>query len=627
MSQPALAAFDPFKTHPFTRAGSAPGANPSTAPSASQGARPIPVAAPQPRRAPMPSPPTAAEPIFTRFELERKTPDLVLKKLSGNWGAKDTSGKNAVPEGTDFERLTIHALGPLQLASSEMNAPTPPPLPTELFYTPNYCEENVYCLAQAFRSRPEVESTWDIYALFISNDSRCVALWQQKSTQAWDDGLVLWDYHCVLVMFPRILSNLPEEAREGWVYDGNSLLGIPIPWSSYLKTTFRNPHHVPDRYRCKFRVVKAKEFLDWFASDRSHMVIWDDTLQRHRYISEPPQHPAIIGSAALRAGITSNLMERFVSMRCADDEEEHYGIVMDNETICRRANGRLYPLRAMLHHPVIDGQLALEWSWSKPSFTMDVHQSILTSVPTYFSYTALTSSSSPLQPHHTSSRFQMQTRSQKRRRSPSGSEQISKPRPSKRRITEQTLTLTIPEPLCPLPGSASAQWPQASSSFAPRIGSPMESTLSGTPSPAPSAWAPSEVEYAWSALKDEPTTRAVHADFLQATQGMRIDDSRGDVDADMDTYQDELLSASSISTKDFTIPELQLQPPTPLLFQSPQHSNAPTSPTATHGSPVPAMTPTRPSGVSPARKRFIMGPREGCEKCRLKVPGHYGHIE
>ncbi|KZT60481.1 hypothetical protein CALCODRAFT_120251 [Calocera cornea HHB12733] len=177
--------------------------------------------------------------------------------------------------------------------------------------------------------------------------------------------------------------------------------------------------------------------------------------------------------------------------------------------------------------------------------------------------------------------------------------------------------------------------------FTPRrIGSPLESTLSGTPSPAPSAWGPADVEHTWSAVKEEPGSYTIHADFLQATQGMRIDDSTGDVDADMDAYQEEpvcripsrlamlmCLQVHSPAAKDFTIPVLQLQPPTPLLFQSPQHSNAPTSPTPTDGSPVILLSPSRSSSVSPVRKRFIMGPREGCEKCRLKVPGHYGHVE
>ncbi|EJU05354.1 hypothetical protein DACRYDRAFT_19886 [Dacryopinax primogenitus] len=84
MSQSTLATFDPFKTHPFTRAGSTPT---STASGPSNPTQPVLIAAPQPRRTPMPSPPSV-EPVFTRFELERKTPDLVLKKLGGNWGNK-----------------------------------------------------------------------------------------------------------------------------------------------------------------------------------------------------------------------------------------------------------------------------------------------------------------------------------------------------------------------------------------------------------------------------------------------------------------------------------------------------------------------------------------------------------
>lgn len=121
-------------------------------------------------------------------------------------------------------------------------------------------------------------------------------------------------------------------------------------------------------------------------------------------------------------------------------------------------------------------------------------------------------------------------------------------------------------------------------------------------------------------------TYSMHAEFLQATQGMKIDDSAEAHDADMDAYPHETHSVSS-PTKDFIIPTLNLQPPTPLLFQSPQQSNAPTSPTRTPESPIISSAPSRAISSALTKKRFVMGPREGCEKCRLKVPGHYGHID
>jgi len=121
---------------------------------------------------------------------------------------------------------------------------------------------------------------------------------------------------------------------EAWVYDGNSLLGIPISWSKYVRGTFRDPQHVMDRYRCRFRVVTAHDFLDYFASDRSHMLVWDEELQHNRYLSPPPIHPPIVGRAARGSGTTNNLMVDFVDMRGEKGEGKQYGVVMDDQTFC-----------------------------------------------------------------------------------------------------------------------------------------------------------------------------------------------------------------------------------------------------------------------------------------------------
>ena len=48
----------------------------------------------------------------------------------------------------------------------------PPPLPENLTYTSCYCEENIYLLAEQF----EETEGWEVYVVFISNDSKTVSL-------------------------------------------------------------------------------------------------------------------------------------------------------------------------------------------------------------------------------------------------------------------------------------------------------------------------------------------------------------------------------------------------------------------------------------------------------------------
>ncbi|EJU05356.1 hypothetical protein DACRYDRAFT_19888 [Dacryopinax primogenitus] len=173
-----------------------------------------------------------------------------------------------------------------------------------------------------------------------------------------------------------------------------------------------------------------------------------------------------------------------------------------------------------------------------------------------------------------------------------------------------------------------AQCTLSSSSFsACGLGSPLASTLSSTPSPVPSTLGGTETEGCWSAMQDEPVVNQVQPDFLEAAEAMRIDDSPGDVDADADMDQKNLIpSMSSMLSKSFIIPAVLLQPPTPLLHQSPRHSHVPILPPPLPKSSAHAVS-SRTTGLTVSRRRFIMGPREGCEKCRLRVPGHYGHID
>ncbi|KAJ8457430.1 hypothetical protein ONZ51_g11537 [Trametes cubensis] len=146
------------------------------------------------------------------------------------------------------------------VASPTPTSPPPPPLPPDSIYTSCYCEENIYLLAQTFTQLSESNATerrgpwpWQIFVVFISNGGKTVrnftlpssepqsvcdvmppaprhqesghcqchtypgggarphleaslapqvALWNQKAARDSDTGVVVWDYHVVLVLLP-----------------------------------------------------------------------------------------------------------------------------------------------------------------------------------------------------------------------------------------------------------------------------------------------------------------------------------------------------------------------------------------------------------------------------------------
>ncbi|KAH8117519.1 N-terminal glutamine amidase-domain-containing protein [Phellopilus nigrolimitatus] len=219
-------------------------------------------------------------------------------------------------------------------------APRPPPLPPGSVYTANWCEENIYLLASAFLEDPIVRASWHAYAIFISNPAKTVALWSQKQRT----DVVVWDYHVVLMLKPLANKSSrgagrPEanadggpEAREpgepglapdrvrSWVYDFDSRLPMPCPWEDYVAATF--PYTtaaaedagwtVPDAYRSVFRVVRGEEYVERFASDRTHMLA--AVPGPERYVSPPPAYACIQGAHAKLNGISNNLMSAFVDM-------------------------------------------------------------------------------------------------------------------------------------------------------------------------------------------------------------------------------------------------------------------------------------------------------------------------
>ncbi|KAI0831761.1 N-terminal glutamine amidase-domain-containing protein [Trametes gibbosa] len=388
MSNSVLKSFDPLATHPFTNNSGLlpkpvapsqyPHHSPSKAAPASNGVSqgPIilstnPVHAPQPKRAPQPkSSSSQHKPIFVPFRPERSSPDLedilLKKKFVDAFHGKGSWGIDSVPL-------------PSPVHSSGKQGKTH-------VYTSCYCEENVYLLAQAFTKLSDAYPTgdrvpcpWQVYVVFISNGGKTVALWSQKAAR---DGLIVWDYHVVLVLLPRgapldssaeshrsptpvsdIQGRAEPPMREAWVYDLDTTLPVPSQWKAdYVAGTFpyaldaRLAARMEGRYQSSsdrprpappslFRVIPADEYLDHFASDRSHMIIpgpaadpgaqlaASDGLGSGeldgetapegkeaaggggaRYASPPPPYPPLRGAKARAMGVRHNLMEAFVEM-------------------------------------------------------------------------------------------------------------------------------------------------------------------------------------------------------------------------------------------------------------------------------------------------------------------------
>lgn len=177
-------------------------------------------------------------------------------------------------------------------------------------YTPFWCEENVWWLAQEPR-----EGVVHAEVAFVSNRHRTVALWSQRAA-ATPDLPVVWDYHVVLATFG---------ARGVEVHDLDSTLGAPVPASRWLDGTFRGD--VAAAFAPRFRVMDAARYVEAFSSDRSHMRSPDGAW----LAPPPPWEPVTNGP--------SNLL------RLVDVEAPGLGDVIDLPTLRARWRGTASDVR------------------------------------------------------------------------------------------------------------------------------------------------------------------------------------------------------------------------------------------------------------------------------------------
>lgn len=193
---------------------------------------------------------------------------------------------------------------------------TPPQTPK---YQPSYCEENIWklCDDAGFGER-------DAYAVFISNAGRTCALWSQRAAPV-PGAPIGWDYHVVLV---------DDSGARAEVWDLDSALGAPVAFERWWQATFPFDDTLPDRFRPRFRVVPADDYLATFASDRSHMRDDDGG-----WIALPPPWDTITQPAA-QPDETMNL-DSFIDMK-----QGFVGEVLDPDEFRRRFSRDVNECRA-----------------------------------------------------------------------------------------------------------------------------------------------------------------------------------------------------------------------------------------------------------------------------------------
>ena len=132
-------------------------------------------------------------------------------------------------------------------------------LAAELPYTPLFCEENIWFLAN--RLLDEGMQIERMYVLLFSNPAQSIILLQQKAARQMP--FIVWDYHVVLQA---------HHEQTDWIYDFDSRLAFPSPLARYFALTFPEQQCLPGRYHTQIRQIPAMEYLERFYSDRSHML-------------------------------------------------------------------------------------------------------------------------------------------------------------------------------------------------------------------------------------------------------------------------------------------------------------------------------------------------------------------
>ena len=159
-------------------------------------------------------------------------------------------------------------------------------------YQAYFCEENIWHLAAKM---PGV-------VVFISNAHNQFAIWEQKLARQDEldtprpiDSYILWDYHVVFAHGPRETADFENLADyisqdECVIYDYDTQLPKPCKASRYFFNSFPVDKYLITReFQPRFRLIDAKEYVNRFWSDRSHMKNEDE-----EWSAVPPSWPCIM---------------------------------------------------------------------------------------------------------------------------------------------------------------------------------------------------------------------------------------------------------------------------------------------------------------------------------------------
>ena len=123
-----------------------------------------------------------------------------------------------------------------------------------------------------------------------------------------EDGLVMWDYHVILVV---------QDDAKSLVYDLDTRLSFPVSFETYCEATFGDESGIKEKFRRKFRVIPGGDYLTGLSSDRRHM-----RSEAGEWLKPPPLWPCIRGNS----DVEHNL-ESLISM----EEGRGLGVVCDLE--------------------------------------------------------------------------------------------------------------------------------------------------------------------------------------------------------------------------------------------------------------------------------------------------------
>lgn len=152
-------------------------------------------------------------------------------------------------------------------------------------YTPLFCEENIWQLAQQLVDEGADAATLQV--IFISNPQRQVVLFNQRNGA--DLGHVVWDYHVILRQ-----QDSAGDGEGDRIFDLDTLLPFPCNTRDYLEATFGLQQELQQPYRALLRLVPAADYLQNFYSDREHMRGQVEEAQFPLWPVITPQHGGVV---------------------------------------------------------------------------------------------------------------------------------------------------------------------------------------------------------------------------------------------------------------------------------------------------------------------------------------------